>query len=175
MGALDAEGVYIYDETDHASPVSSLLNLGQQSVSDALAALRLATTSPPVQNAILPSAPWVVPPGAYSLPTLAKRNGMVHLTSGMVVRSTALAVSAGTQYQLATVPPGLVGTGDWLPATEVYGAGFAFANSATPIPVYVALLPTGAILFQSPSAFSFGSGGGPTNSIRIPTISWTEP
>jgi len=35
-GALDANGVWIYGEDDPASPVSDLLNLGMDSVSDAV-------------------------------------------------------------------------------------------------------------------------------------------
>ncbi|SDT69423.1 hypothetical protein [Jiangella sp. DSM 45060] len=36
-GSLDANGIYIYDETDLAAPFSDLLNLGQESVSDEIA------------------------------------------------------------------------------------------------------------------------------------------
>lgn len=36
IGALDANGVWIYGEDDPASPVSDLLNLGMDSVSDAV-------------------------------------------------------------------------------------------------------------------------------------------
>ena len=36
MGTLDSNGVYIYDTTDAVSPLHTLLNVGQQSVSDAL-------------------------------------------------------------------------------------------------------------------------------------------
>lgn len=38
MGTIDENGIYLYDDTDGA-PVASLLNVGQQSVSNAIAAL----------------------------------------------------------------------------------------------------------------------------------------
>ncbi len=38
-GAIDSRGVYIYAESDAASPVSDLLNLGQVATSNAVAAL----------------------------------------------------------------------------------------------------------------------------------------
>lgn len=36
MGSINSAGVYVYDETDQISPIHSLLNLGMDSVSDAL-------------------------------------------------------------------------------------------------------------------------------------------
>lgn len=44
-GALDPNGVYQYAESDAASPVSDLLNLGMESVSDQLVADRLRLTA----------------------------------------------------------------------------------------------------------------------------------
>lgn len=36
MGTIDGNGIYFYEETDSLSPLHTLLNVGQQSVSDAL-------------------------------------------------------------------------------------------------------------------------------------------
>jgi hypothetical protein len=40
MGALDAEGIYIYDDTEDVSPLNDYLNLGQNATSAAFAAVR---------------------------------------------------------------------------------------------------------------------------------------
>jgi hypothetical protein len=40
MGALDAQGVYQYDDTEQASPLDDYMNLGQASISAQLAAIR---------------------------------------------------------------------------------------------------------------------------------------
>lgn len=45
MGAPNANGVWIYDETDMASPFSDYSNLGQQSVSDAISTLKTANSA----------------------------------------------------------------------------------------------------------------------------------
>lgn len=44
MGYFDTRGIWIYDTTDHVTPISPYMNLGQQSISDALAAQRTALT-----------------------------------------------------------------------------------------------------------------------------------
>lgn len=36
MGTIDSNGIYFYEDTDAVSPLHTLLNVGQQSVSDAL-------------------------------------------------------------------------------------------------------------------------------------------
>lgn len=40
MGSLDANGIWIYDDNDHVIPISAYENLGQTSVSNALADFR---------------------------------------------------------------------------------------------------------------------------------------
>lgn len=44
MGTIDANGVYIYDNTDQMIPLATFMNLGQNSVSNALADLRADLT-----------------------------------------------------------------------------------------------------------------------------------
>ncbi|WP_053203789.1 hypothetical protein [Jiangella muralis] len=44
-GSPDANGIYIYDETDLASPFSDLLNLGQEATSDEIANDRARLTA----------------------------------------------------------------------------------------------------------------------------------
>src|SRR5665647_2593528 len=45
IGTLDANGVWIYGEDDPASPVSDLLNLGMDSVSDAIGDTKARVTT----------------------------------------------------------------------------------------------------------------------------------
>lgn len=44
MGTVDERGIYFYEETDAVSPLHTLLNVGQQSVSDAIEDLGASTT-----------------------------------------------------------------------------------------------------------------------------------
>jgi hypothetical protein len=46
MGFIDSRGVYIYDNNDDMVPHSTYMNLGQQSISDALAQVRTDLTVP---------------------------------------------------------------------------------------------------------------------------------
>jgi hypothetical protein len=46
MGFIDSRGVYIYDNDDQVIPHSTYMNLGQQSISDALAQLKIDLTVP---------------------------------------------------------------------------------------------------------------------------------
>lgn len=46
MGTIDANGVFQYDNTDHVVPLATFMNLGQQSVSDAMEDLRTDVTVP---------------------------------------------------------------------------------------------------------------------------------
>ena len=68
-GALDTNGIWIYGEDDPASPVSDLLNLGQDSVSDAVGDLKARVTT--IENAA--SAAWT--PYTPSLVNLTLGNG----------------------------------------------------------------------------------------------------
>ena len=44
MGTLDPNGIWEYDNTDHVVPLATFMNLGQNSVSDAMADLRTDLT-----------------------------------------------------------------------------------------------------------------------------------
>lgn len=50
-GSLNANGIYIYDETDLAAPFSDLLNLGQEATSDEIANDRARLTALEAQGA----------------------------------------------------------------------------------------------------------------------------
>lgn len=71
-GALDANGIYMYAEDDPISPFSDFMNLGQDSISDALAALSTAldgrldileagTGTVPTMLALQTSGTWTKP------------------------------------------------------------------------------------------------------------------
>lgn len=66
MGALDSNGIYIYDETDARDTFSELLNISQESVSDAILADRSRigviegkfSASPVTEGPIKASSGW---------------------------------------------------------------------------------------------------------------------
>lgn len=63
-GALDANGVWIYGEDDPASPVSDLLNLGMDSVSDAVGDAKARLTTLEGVDPI----PFAIAAGTVTLP-----------------------------------------------------------------------------------------------------------
>lgn len=52
MGAIDAQGIWVYDNTDQMIPLATFMNLGQNSVSDAIEDVRTDLT-PAVLDAAL--------------------------------------------------------------------------------------------------------------------------
>lgn len=172
-GALDANGIWQYAEGDEISPWSDYMNKLASSVSTEIGQLNDRLDASPLTMAITPSSPWTTA-GAFGVPGLVVLNGMCHLTTGLIVRPTALTVSNTTFQQFAQMPA-LALMNNWLPSFEVYGVGAVFANGSTPVPAYFAITPTGAIGFTPTTAVTFGAAGGATNSLRIPTISWAQP
>lgn len=172
MTTYDANGVARYQENDLVGPVSDLLNVGMQSVSQAIDLLRNEVTSAPGAIAVVPNSPWVTST-SYPIPTLVEINGICMLTAGMIIRSTPLSVPAGGLHGVASTDTGGL-PHELLPPQETYGTGVVFAGGTVPVPVYVHISPVGQINFQPPQAVNFGAGG-PTNSIRIPTIAWAKP
>lgn len=75
IGALDANGIWIYGEDDPASPASDLLNLGQESTSDAVgdAKARLTALEAPPAAWVNPALgnSWVTPGAMGSLYQIA--------------------------------------------------------------------------------------------------------
>lgn len=53
MGTIDSNGVYFYEDTDAVSPLHTLLNIGQQSVSDALSHRTRGVANTTERNALL--------------------------------------------------------------------------------------------------------------------------
>lgn len=173
-GGLDSNGIYQYAPSDLASPFDGLLNLGMDSVSDKVAAILLELRSAGAAAALLPSSPWTVFT-SLGTPSLVLSKGMVHLTVGAIGRNTALTVAPGTTQAIATVPPALVSSGDYLPTHDVYGVGTIFAGSSTPVGCYVNITTAGVVSFNPFSSVTFTVAGGATNTVRIPTISWVAP
>lgn len=174
-GYYDTQGIYRYAEDDDASPFSTLLNLGQASVSTELGNIRTQMSTAPTVTAITPGADWqaFTGGGLYSTPAVAVRNGLVYLTPGLLARAKADTFAAGSIYGVATLP-NLGYT--YRPTSEVYGLGCAFPNgSGTPVLVYVAVLPSGQLAIVPATSFTMGATPAATNSIRLPTITWPLP
>lgn len=135
MGALDANGIYIYDEADDEATFSDLLNLGGQSVSDAIAAL--GTT---LDTGWLP----VTFGSGYensgaSTPVEVRRIGRVVYGRGLIKRTAGFA--AGSTYSdVLTVPAGFE------PDDSHYMAGGTTAN--VPLATLV-MLSTGALQIRT--------------------------
>ena len=96
MGALDANGVWIYDDNDHVVPISAYENLGQQSISLALEDLRDDLTNVPNVSAITAAS------GYTSTATSEVTSpGWIGL-SGAITRSAGSPIPRNTL--LATIP-----------------------------------------------------------------------
>lgn len=96
MGTIDANGVFIYDNTDHVVPLASFMNLGQQSVSEALAEMRADLTPIDTGWIDIPLASGRTSPSGYTA-QYRKIGPVVHLqgrvnkgSSGTVQLSNAL-------------------------------------------------------------------------------------
>lgn len=114
MGALDAEGVYRYDETDDASPFSDLLNLLAGSVSTVISGLRNRITSleNPADTGWVPITPantgnaatsWNAPTGGSAM-QVRKRLGRIQWRG--VQRNNSGVIAAGT-HTIGTLPVGM--------------------------------------------------------------------
>jgi hypothetical protein len=118
---LDVNGIWQYEETDPASTFSDLLNLGTSSTSDAVGALaaRVAVTEleDPAWTALTLNAGWANGAGWQPL-SYRKVRGTVELSGGFLNRvGSSLAVTAGSIYEIATLPAG------YRPSTVVPDAG----------------------------------------------------
>ena len=176
-GYYDTQGIYRYAEDDDASPFSTLLNLGQASVSTELGKIRTGLASPPTVSAITPVNGWTTftAGGLYSTPQVAVKNGLCYLTPGLLSRSgaTAMSFTAGFTYHIAWLPS--LGY-TYRPTSEIYGVGVAFPDgSAVPVLVYFAVQPDGQLQINTSQTVTFGASPAATNSLRIPTIVWPLP
>jgi len=109
-GTLDANGIYLYSEDDPASPVSDLLNLGMDSTSDAVGALRSRVTAleaVPAMADLTPATNWdhYETTGLWSKAKWVKdRNGIVTLHG--LFKCTAALGSTGVPQTLTILPVG---------------------------------------------------------------------
>lgn len=159
MGALDVNGIYKYAETDLASTFSTLLNTGQTSVSNALAAIKTSTNS---RLTALESndTGWVAVTAASGFTTDMKvrRIGKVVYVAGLITTSAAQTISS-TPLTIGTIPTGFV-----IGATEYLWP--ATSTLATPL---TALITNGGALqirsflnggVTAPAGVSFGIASG---------------
>ena len=110
IGTLDANGVWIYGEDDPASPVSDLLNLGEDSVSDAVGDAKARLTALESSNAaasavaLTLAAGWTAIAG-YAPPTSYKGPGGIVVVQG-TVRRTGATITADASGTIATLAVG---------------------------------------------------------------------
>lgn len=110
IGALDANGVWIYGEDDPASPVSDLLNLGMDSVSDAVgdAGARLTT----LETRVTGDAGAALTLGAGWTSILASGPSVSYLAPGGfvvvqgLIRRTGATITNGQSGTIATLAAG---------------------------------------------------------------------
>lgn len=124
MGAIDANGVYIYSEDDPASPFSDLLNLGQSAQSVALGDLDARVAD--LEDAAVRSDITGVSNFSYggsgftTVTYVDNGDGVVHVLGGRVARTTS-PLSLASSFTIATGLPA--------PATaSVIGGGFTSAG-----------------------------------------------
>ena len=97
MGTIDSQNVWIYDNNDHMTPHATFMNLGQQSISDALAALRAELTLPDTGWINLPLSTSVEPVSGFT-PQYRKIGDIVYIAG----RVTHIQGS----FQIGTLPEG---------------------------------------------------------------------
>lgn len=173
MGTTDSNGIYQYAETDTASPFSTLLNLGQQSISTAVASIRArlnALEATPSWAAFTLNSGWAVASG-YN--TRVLRDGKIVQVEGTrITRSGSdLTVTGGTAaidhvFMSGTnvIPSG------YRPAVQQEFASVIHLGNGEVVPVRVTMTPTGGMSFRSSLAGTLGQGG--ANILVIPPMSW---
>lgn len=128
MGSLDSNGVWIYSNDDQMVPHATYMNLGQQSVSDALGDLRSDLTFPTLPRAT-----------AYQGGQQAVTVGSFGNLGNPVSASITLPQSAVVQYTVY----GLFGVGGGS-VNDVGGLGVNFTGSYTEAPTTLARVLRGS-------------------------------
>lgn len=156
MGTSDANGIYFYETTDPVSPLQTLLNTGQQSVSDAFSGrsrlTRSVAASPPVSptpvagdvwfqtdtkaRGIYDGSVWQIFDSVWQTytPLMYAGTNVISIGNGTITgryfRTGKMCRVRGSILTGSTTNPGVVGgaTGFGLPFTSVTAASNGFAS-----------------------------------------------
>lgn len=135
-GALDANGVWIYGEDDPASPVSDLLNLGMDSVSDVVgdAKARLTTleAGPGAWTAYTPALLGIsLGNGTLSAATQSSGPNTLDLSVSLTFGSTTT-YSGGAGAAIGiSLPPGMTALRSQALTADIFDASTGFDYLAT--------------------------------------------
>src|SRR5665647_1139312 len=105
-GSLDGNGVWIYGEGDPASPVSDLLNLGMDSVSDTVGDAKARLTALETDTSVWTDVAFDSGFQSYSGNTIEVRKiGLVVYMRGLLQRTSG-SFANSTQYGGIIIPDG---------------------------------------------------------------------
>lgn len=153
MGTLDANGIYIFEETDSVSPLHTTLNTAQaatsavvETINDNIDNINL------ILNGVVANVPQNVSYasgwGSYDnnlQPRVILANGLVFFTGGRVSRvSTNQSLTNTTDVTFLTVPA------SYRPETNFIasGGGFVHYGSGIPVSAKISVHPNGNVVVR---------------------------
>ena len=106
------------------------------------------------RTVLVPATGWGDQVGAYASANVTRVGGLVVVDATIARTGAGLAVTAGTDYQIATVPSGY-----WPAHTVQTQSTASLAATTTYTGVRIVVTATGAISFTAPTATTIPTGG----------------